>query len=133
MNILVPLIAQQYLAITWNDASTANPRSSKIITTPITLTANYKTQYKVTFTQTGVGFEFKGTVMKIDGVNYGRNDLPVSLWFEKDSSHLFQYLSSLKSGSTSYIWKSTNGLSTLQSGTITISTAGTITGYYNRK
>ena len=123
----------RYVFDSWSDASTANPKSSIVINGPTTLTANYKTQFKVTFTQSGVGSEFKGTVVKIDGANYDRSDLPVSFWWEKGSSHLYQYLSPLKSGSTSYIWKSTNGLSTLQSGTITILASGTISGNYNRK
>ena len=123
----------RYVFGSWSDASTANPKSSIVINGPTTFTANYKTQFKVTFTQSGLGSESKGTVVKIDGANYARSDLPVSFWWEKGSSHLYQYLSPLKLGSTSYIWKSTNGLSILQSGTITILASGTISGNYIRK
>ncbi|MCJ7632958.1 hypothetical protein MUP77_11280 [Candidatus Bathyarchaeota archaeon] len=49
---------------------------------PKTFTANYKTQYKMSFSQSGIGSDFSGTVVKIDGANYALSSLSVSVWWD---------------------------------------------------
>jgi hypothetical protein len=95
-----------------------------------TVTALYATQYQVTFSQSGVGSDFTGTVMTIDGVDYDRSGQ--SFWWDKDSTHSFSFASPLVvTGNVKrYVWTSTTGLSTVQSGTITISGVGSVIGNY---
>jgi hypothetical protein len=97
-----------------------------------TVTANYATQYKITFTQSGVGFDFSGTVVKIDDVDYAVAGLPFSFWWDAGSFHTFAYQSPLvvTPNGKQYVWISTSGLSTLQSDSLTVSGAGTVTGNY---
>jgi hypothetical protein len=100
---------------------------------PKTLTANYTTQYRVTFSQAGIANDFAGRVVKIDGVSYTQTGLPTSFWWNNGSSHTFQFMSPLKTSSGQYVWASTTGLSTAQSGRITVSSSGNVTANYTKK
>jgi hypothetical protein len=96
-------------------------------------TVQVVTQYKITFNQTGVGSDFTGTVLVIDGkYNYGVSALPVSLMLNIGSTHKFAFQSPLvvPPGGKEYDWKSTSGLSTLQSGSITVTAPGSVIGNY---
>jgi uncharacterized repeat protein (TIGR02543 family) len=98
-----------------------------------TVTANYVTQFNVTFNQSGVGSDFTGPVVTIDLVDYYVTGLPVSFWWDKDSGHTFTFQSPLvvNTNSKQYVWISTTGgLSPLQSGSITVSGCGSGTGNY---
>jgi hypothetical protein len=99
---------------------------------PTTVTGNYEIQYQITFTQSGVGSDFAGTVVTIDSTGYSTTSLPVSFWWNASSSHSFSYGSPLTvNASESYLWVSTTGgLSTLQSDLLTITSSGTVTGNY---
>jgi hypothetical protein len=99
---------------------------------PHTATAHYVVQYKITFDQSGVGSDFAGTVVTIDGSNYGVSGLPVSFWWDDTSPHNFAFQSPLvvPPGAKQYDWASTSGLSSLQSGSITVTGPGSITGNY---
>jgi hypothetical protein len=101
------------------------------VTSPTTITGNYKTQYQVTFSQTGVGPDFVGTVVTIDSNTYTVNFLPFSFWWDNSSSHTFSFSSPLTvNASEQYNWVSTSGLTTLQSGSLTVTGSGTVTGNY---
>jgi len=95
---------------------------------PKDITANYKTQYQVTFNQSGVGTDFTGTIVTIDGTNY--TTLPQSFWWDKDSNHTFSFASPLNVNGKRYVWNSTSGLTTLQSGILKITSSGSVTGNY---
>jgi hypothetical protein len=129
----------RYVFIGWAGDGTANPKSSVWMNSPLTVIANYKTQYRVTFTQSGIGTDFTGAVLKIDGISYFRSNLPVSLWWDQGSKHTFQYLSPLTGTNYKYTLSSTTGTSsvgktTTQNGvtTVTVTGSGTITGTYTR-
>jgi hypothetical protein len=111
--------------------SVTGPISPITVTSSATVIGNYKTQHRVTFDQTGAGSDFTGTVVTIDSINYGISSLPVSFWWDSSSSHSFSYSSPLTvNASKQYVWQSTSGLTTLQSGTLTITTSGSVTGNY---
>jgi hypothetical protein len=111
--------------------SITGPASPFTVSGSVTITGNYKTQYHVTFDQTGVGTVYPGTVVTIDAVNYNVASLPVSFWWDQSSNHGFVFSSPLTvNGSMQYVWTSTSGLSSLQSGTLTVSTSGSVTGNY---
>jgi hypothetical protein len=107
------------------------PASPVTLTSSVTVTGNYKTQYEVAFDQSGVGSDFAGTVLSIDSTNYNAAGLPVSFWWDQSSSHSFSFASPLTvNASKQYSWTSTSGLSSLQSGALTISTSGSVVGSY---
>jgi hypothetical protein len=88
-------------------------------------------QVEVTFAQSGVGSDFTGTVVTIDGTNYSVSSLPASFWWNSGSTHSFSYASPLSvSGGKRYVWTSTTGLSTAQSGSLTVTGSGSVTGNY---
>jgi hypothetical protein len=128
----------QYVCTGWTGTGSApgSGGSSTVtftINAPSSITWNWKTQYQVIFDQTGVGSDFTGTVVTIDGVNYSRSGLPTTpqFWWDQGSSHSFYFTSPLTvNGGTNYVWNSTSGLSSLQSGTLTITTSGNVIGNY---
>jgi hypothetical protein len=128
----------QYVCTGWTGtgsapASGGSSTMTFTITTPSSITWNWKTQYQVIFDQTGVGSDFTGTTVTIDGVNYSRSGLPTTpqFWWDQGSSHSFYFASPLPvNGGTNYVWNSTSGLSSLQGGTLTITTSGSVIGNY---
>lgn len=101
------------------------------VAAPVTVTGNYKTQYRITFDQSGVGVDFAGTVITVDSVNYTVAGLPVQFWWDQGSSHGFAFASTLTvNSSKQYSWSSTSGLSNLQSTSLTISLSGSVIGNY---
>ena len=97
-----------------------------------TAIAHYVKQYEVTFNQSGVGSDYTGTVVNVDGTDYGVGDLSVSFWWDEGSTHDFAFQSPLlvSPDAKRYVWASTSGLSTLQSGSLVVSTSGSVTGNY---
>jgi hypothetical protein len=95
-------------------------------------TVRYTLQYQVTFSQTGVGTDFMGTVVTVDGTNYTVEGLPAIFWWNQSSTHIFAFQSPLVVRTTAEqcVWMSTTGLSTLQSGSLTVATSGSVTGNY---
>jgi len=134
----IVLGSSRYCFNGWTTADMSEITDSSATSTTIlmdkakTVTANYVTQYNVTFDQTGVGSDFTGTVVIIDGSNYGVGTLPVSLWYDNGSTPNFAFQSPLvvPPGAKQYDWASTTGLSSLQWGTITVTGPGSITGNY---
>jgi uncharacterized repeat protein (TIGR02543 family) len=98
---------------------------------PTTVTGSYKTQYQITFDQTGVSSDFTGTVVTIDTTEYKVSDLPEPFWWYEDSQHSFSFGSPLDvDAGKRYVWNSTTGLSSLQADTLIITDPGSITGNY---
>jgi hypothetical protein len=93
------------------------------------------TQCNITFDKTGVGSDFLGTIVNIDGLNYNISTLPASFWWYNGSTHSFAFQSPLPvgSGAKLYYWNSTTGLSSSQSGSFTVSGSGSVTGNYVTK
>jgi len=103
-----------------------------IINQDSNITWNWKTQYNISLDQTGVGSDFAGTFVVIDGTNYSVSELPASFWWDNSSTHTFAFQSPLAVGlgAKEYDWDSTSGLSALQSDSITVTDPGSVTGYY---
>jgi hypothetical protein len=90
--------------------------------------------YEVTFSQTGVGSDFSGTVVTIDSVGYKVTDLPKAFIWDADSSHVFLYASPLDAGfGKKYVWTGTSGLSTLQGDTLISTETGIVIANYQTK
>ena len=124
--LLVSANQKQYVLTGVNETSPLTVSNNE------TVTGTYKTQYYITFSQTGANSDFTSAVMNIDGSNYTVGTLPVGFWYDNGSSHTFVYQSPLvaTAGQKQYVWTSTSGLSSLQSGSITVSGSGTVTGTY---
>jgi hypothetical protein len=90
-------------------------------------------QYSISFDQTGIGSDFPDTVVTIDGLNYSTSDLPVTLWWESNSTHSFIFRSPLvvPTSEKQYDWASTNGQSSSQLGLITVTGSGSVIGTYS--
>jgi hypothetical protein len=91
------------------------------------------TTAKVTFDVVGVGSDFTGTVLTVDGTPYTVSQLPQIFTWDIGSEHTFAYDSPLTIDSCKrYVWDSTLGLSSAQTGTITVpSGGGSVTAYYH--
>jgi hypothetical protein len=112
-------------------ANVSGPSSPVTVSSSVTVTGNYKTQYKVTFDQSGVGTDFTSTVVNVDSATYNRNSLPTEFWWDKNSNHSFEFMTPLVVNVTSqYVWNSTSGLTSLRNGTLTITTSGSVIGNY---
>jgi uncharacterized membrane protein len=102
------------------------------ITTSGSVTGNYIIQNYVTFDQQGVSAGFTGTVVIIDGTSYEVSALPISFYWSLGSTHNFAFQSPLivTANSKQNLWTSTTGLSTSQSGSITVTSFGSVVGHY---
>ena len=121
----------RYIFTQWNDDETT-PSRTITVTASTTYTAYYKTQYIVTFSQSGVGTDYTGTFVTVGGKGYNVDNLPLSLWWDNGTTLNFAFQSPLvvTPDAERYVWTSTGGLSSLKSDSITASTSGNITGNY---
>jgi hypothetical protein len=102
----------------------------------ITETANWKTQYQVTFdASSNIKGDSSATIVIVAGTGYNYAQLPYTNWYNSSSSLSYSYASAVASSSspstTGYVWISLSGLSqTLRSNTFTVSASGTVTATY---
>jgi hypothetical protein len=130
--------SSRYKFVNWTTADMSeiidptSPLTTVLMDKPKTVTANYKVQYLITFDQTGVGVDFTGNVVNIDGSDYSVADLPIAFWWDEGSFHGFSFYSPLvvTPNTKQYVWESTTGLSILQGDSLSITTAGSVTGSY---
>jgi hypothetical protein len=103
---------------------------SPAVSTTFTIISEVILAYQVTFAQSGLDSTVVGTVVTVDGVNYGVSSLPISFLWNVGSTHNFSFASALTEDGKQFLWNSTSGLSTLQKGVITVTASGTIRGNY---
>ena len=85
----------------------------------------YSPSAVVNFLTSGLSSDASGTVLMVDGMNYSYNQLPKSFTWDVGSSHSFEWLTPISASSEKqYVWVSTNGLSTVRSGFITVPSEG---------
>jgi len=116
----------------WTGAqySTANPIAI-VVNSDMQETANFALPYAaVTFTVGGLGSTASGGILTVDGSTYGPSSLPVTLKMLVGSSHTFAWTGNVTGGQgVRFVWRSTSGFTTAQSGTLTVPQGGgTITG-----
>ena len=92
-----------------------------------------KRRYCVTFAQTGVGTDFTGTVVVVDGESYDKYG--ASFWWDSGSRHTYEFKSPIlvsrgKQYVKHYVWASTTGLASDQNGVLTVPMSSTVTGNY---
>src|SRR5271157_5915641 len=130
-----PLTVNASLQYIWSSTSglVTSQSGSLFVSAAGSVTGTYVSQiaFQVTF-DPGVGPDWTGTVLTVDGVNYTEAELPVSFLWNFNSVHIFAFQSPLvvTANDKQYLWDYTTGLSTAQSGSITVTSNGTIAGYY---
>jgi hypothetical protein len=88
-----------------------------------------KKQHCITFAQAGVGRDFSGTVVVVDGKGYDRYG--ISFWWDQGSRHTVEFKSPLVvNGSKQYILTHTNGLRIHEDDFFKVSRETTVTGNY---
>jgi hypothetical protein len=97
--------------------------------------ANYIEKVTIVFYAKGLNSNAQGTVLTVDGQSYSYSQLPVSIVVQSGSTVSFSWSSPISGGTgTRFVWVSTSGLSTSQSGTITApSTSGNVTATYQEQ
>ena len=119
-----------YIFTGWsgNASGTSSTSTPIIMNAPKIATANWKTQYNVTFGQSGVGTDFSGTVLTVNGTAYNRAGF--SAWTNLGDVYTFNYsvpLTAIANGEQ-YVLTGISGNGTASS--LTISQAATVTGTY---
>ena len=113
----------QYVWTDWSDSGTQT-HDYIVPGSPETVTANYKTQYSVTFDQTGLDVTATGTVVTIGDITKTKNDLPLTDWFDNGTTYSYANVVSSTDAGKSFKLVSVTGL-----GSPIIST-GTVMGNY---
>jgi hypothetical protein len=87
--------------------------------------ATYVEQPLVIFKANGLNNNAKGTVLLVNGQNYTYSQLPVTIRTKPGAAINFTWVSPVSGGTgTRFVWVSTSGLSTSQSGTIIMPSSG---------
>ncbi|XHH09006.1 MAG: PQQ-binding-like beta-propeller repeat protein [Candidatus Bathyarchaeia archaeon] len=117
----------------WSGDASGTTNTTIVMNGNKTVTANFtQNSYQVVFDLTGVSSTAAGVVLTVDGVGYTAMDLPKTFTWMHGSTHTYSFNQTLSvSNGARYIWSSTTGLSTLQSGSLTVTGAGTVTGTYS--
>jgi hypothetical protein len=84
----------------------------------------------ITFDQSGIENDYTNTILVVDGISYNINNFPVTFQWLEGSIHTFAYNSPLMSNGKRYDWVNTTGLTSLQTGTLTLRSSGTIKANY---
>jgi hypothetical protein len=92
-----------------------------------------KREYGVTFTQTGIGPDFNGTLVIVDGEGYDKYGASFS--WESGSRHTFEFNSpvTISHGGRyvkQYVLASTSGATTDETGVLRVSRSSVVTGNY---
>ena len=109
-------------------SGTNNPISITM-NSPINQISSWAGQYQIFITQNGVGSDFSGNIMTINGVNYNNGK---TLWVDDGSLLSFSFIPELPiNQGKKYLWETSSGISSQRSGTIIISGSGSIIANYN--
>ena len=74
-----------------------NDNRPSSITQPTTITANYQTQFKVTFNQSGIESDVKGTILSIFGSPENYSQLPAAIWVNNGAAVSFTFANNIPS------------------------------------
>ena len=123
--LVVTANGEQYLLTGVSGNSTG---SSLNVTQATTITGNYTTQYYLTFAQSGVGSDFSGNVMMVNGTGYGIAGF--ATWANPGDVYTFSYASPLvvTANGEQYLLTGVSGNSTGSS--LNVTQATTITEDY---
>jgi hypothetical protein len=118
---------QQFVWTSWSDAGTIS-HAITVPSTAATYTASFKTQYQVTFKQTGVSSDAgTNTVLSIGATNYNQSQFDVTQWVDTGTGIAYSYAPTVTTSDPGkqYVLTSTTP-STLSS----VTAPTTVTGSY---
>ncbi len=121
--------ASGYTFAGWSGSlsGTANPMTFAV-NSPATVSASFSSSTStatVTFSQTGLSLSTFGTILTVDGIAYSTLSSPLSFTWSVGTLHTFAWSSPIAGGTgIQFVWTGTSGLSTAQSGSITVSSSG---------
>ena len=120
----------QYVFTGWSgDASgTASPSNAITMDGPKTAVANWQTQYNLTFAQSGVGSDFLGTIITVNGTNYDRTGF--TTWANSSDIYTFSYAPQLVVAANSKQCLLTGVSGNSSASSFSVTQATTITGAY---
>jgi hypothetical protein len=119
----------RYVFNNWSDTG-AISHSITVPASPTTYTANFTTQYQLTFAQSGIsGDTGANTVVMVNGSPKAAGVLPFSDWFDSVSSLTYSYSDPVASSVTGKRYALTTPAASPAS-PITVSGAATVTGTY---
>jgi len=124
---------KRYVWVSWTNGNGLSG-SSGTYTTPssaTTVTANYKTQWQISFTSSGIGGDTSGTVVTVNSNAKTQSQLPYTAWYDDAASISYTFEFRVNGTSKAYFWSSTSGLGqTLRSNMFTATESGTVSGSY---
>jgi hypothetical protein len=86
--------------------------------------------YQVGFSQAGIS-GFNGDVLTADSSNLKAANLPITFTWNKGTNHVFSFTSTLSlSQSVRYVWAGTSGLSSAQSGNLSLVKSGNVSAQF---
>ncbi|MFP3209102.1 MAG: hypothetical protein RXR82_05310 [Nitrososphaeria archaeon] len=117
-------------------SGSANP-VSVAVDYPITEQADFQRQNSpvtITFSANGLGSDARGTVLTVNGVSYSYTSLPVRITVPYGSTVSYSWSSPVPGAAgVRYVWQSTSGLATAQSGSFTATQSGSVTATYQKQ
>jgi len=126
-----------YQFVSWSGSGsssytgTNNPETITM-NSPVTEVANFAVG--ITFSANGLNGNAQNTVLTVNGASYSYSQLPVTIYVTPGSTVNFAWSSPVSGGTgTQFVWTSTSGLSSSQSGTITASSPGSVTASYEEQ
>jgi len=118
---------KQYVYASWSDAG-AQTHYYTVQSASETVTANYQTQYQVTFTQSGLDSSTAtGTVLTVNGTNIQYSSLSYNIWVNSGDKLVYSYNPTVLSTTSG---KQFTLSSTQPTSPLTVTSAQTVTGTY---
>jgi hypothetical protein len=108
------------------------PASPVTVSGPATITGTYKTQFQVTFSQTGISAGSTGSnaIVKVQGADKAFSELSFASWYDENASVTYSFYSPISTVPVSaQQYELTNGGS-LPASPITVTSALTVNGVY---
>ena len=114
-----------------------SPASPFAVSGPMTVTGTYKTQFQLTFSQTGIPLSGTGstggnTVATIDGVARAAADLPFAPWYDQGAVVPYAFSSPISTVPVSALQYELGNGGTLPSNPITVAGPLTVDGIYSQ-
>jgi len=82
---------KRYTWVSTNGLSTSRTGTINVPSGGGSVQATYKTEYRWTFEASGLSSDASGTVVTVDGTNYGYSSLPLYFWWDNGSTHSYSY------------------------------------------
>jgi hypothetical protein len=123
----------QYLFSTWSGQTPGNTNYTFTVKESETITAEYTTQFEVSFTSRGLGPDASGTVLTLNGNALSLSQLSTKYWYNSGSFIDYSFSKEVTATvSKRYVWNTTSLPGQIApTGNLTVSAPRTVTGNYS--